>query len=331
MARNRSDLLQQPADRVLGNATGAAEDGPQSLSNRALRGEQVESGRHFFRSDDGERFPVSVAVRPVRDSSGRLSGALLAIKDLSEVDHLQRELEHSERHVAVGEMTAGLVHDFSNLLSTISEGLLALESGHSSEHDRVVLDIIHKELQRGGETLENVRRYLAGKQRQSSRVDVRQLLEEVLELTHPVLKTHAAITVVRELQACGQVDASPDELRRAFTNLVLNALEAMPRKGVLTVTCRQIPGRVIVSVRDTGAGIPLEAQKRIFSAYFTTKPKGTGLGLVGARRAVEAQGGDIRFESTPGHGTTFFVTLPTSAAQQQAEDGHGAELQHKVS
>jgi len=335
MARDRSDLLEESVDQVLGDATGAREGGPQSLSNRALRGEQVESGRQFFRSNDGERFPVSVAVRPVHDSAGKLSGALLAIKDLTEVDQLQRELEHSERHVAVGEMAAGLVHDFNNVFSTISECLVVLESSCNSEHDRMVLDIMRKELHRGSETLENVRRYLAGRQRQSSRVNIRGLLEEVLELTSPILMTHSAITVIRDLQACGEVDASPDELRRAFTNLVLNALEAMPRKGSLTVACRQFPGQVVVSVHDTGAGIPLAVQKRIFSAYFTTKPNGTGLGLVGARRAIEAHGGNIRFESAPGQGTTFFVTLPTIATQQQQRQhqpsAHGEPAQRKVS
>lgn len=73
----------------------------------------------------------------------------------------------------------------------------------------------------------------------------------------------------------------------------------------------------MVSVSDTGAGIPLEAQNMIFSPYFTTKAKGTGLGLSGARKAIDAQGGDIRFESSPGNGTTFFVTLPLAIDQEQ--------------
>lgn len=331
MARSRNELLEANADRVLDDASGAVEDGPQSLAKRALRGEPVESGRQFSRPGNGERFPVSVAIHPVCDSSGQLAGALLVIKDLTEVNHLQRELEQSERHLAVGEMTAGLVHDFSNVLGTMSAALRVLDAGQSSEHDRAVLQILRNAVQSGSQTLDNVRQYLSGKKRQAVRVELRQLLEEVLDLTNPVLNNHNGISVVRDMQGCAAVEANQDELRRAFTNLVLNALEAMPRKGTLTVACRQTPDCVVVSVRDTGMGIPAEQQKRIFSAYFTTKAKGTGLGLAGARRAVEAHGGNIRFESVPGQGTTFFVTLPRIAAEEPEVLGQTPAARHKVS
>jgi signal transduction histidine kinase len=213
-------------------------------------------------------------------------------------------------------MTAGLVHDFSNVLSTISEAVVILdEAPGSTEHDRVVLGIIRNAVRSGGETLGNIRKYLAGK-RERGRIEIRRLLEEVLELTNPLLlHKHAGVSVVREMDDCSEVQANQDELRRAFTNLVLNALEAMPQKGTLTIGCRQAQGRVLVTVRDTGTGMAPEVQKKIFSAYFTTKSKGTGLGLAGAQRAIEAQGGQIRFESAPGRGTTFYVTLPALGAQ----------------
>jgi signal transduction histidine kinase len=125
------------------------------------------------------------------------------------------------------------------------------------------------------------------------------------------------VKIVREIQDCGQSMASAAELRRAFTNLVLNSLDAMPQGGTLTISCSQVSGQVVISLRDTGVGIPSEQQKNIFSPYYTTKAKGTGLGLAGARRAIEAQGGEIRFESAPAKGTTFYVTLPV--ADQHAE------------
>lgn len=331
MARSRNELLEANADRVLGDVTVAPEQGQQSLAERALRGERVESGGQFSRPENGERFPVWIAIRPVCDSSGQLAGALLAIKDLTEVDHLHRELEHSERHLAVGEMTAGLVHDFSNVLCTISNAVRVLEAGRSSEHDRAVLEIVRNAVQGGSQTLDTIRRFLSGKKRQASRVEIRQLLEQVLELTNPILDNHTSITVVRDIHGCAEVVANQDELRRAFTNLVLNALDAMPVKGTLTIACRQTHDRVIVSVRDTGMGIPPEAQKRIFSAYFTTKAKGTGLGLAGARRAIEAHGGNIRFESVPGRGTTFYVTLPRIVAEQRQTVAPAPLLHRKAS
>ena len=114
-----------------------------------------------------------------------------------------------------------------------------------------------------------------------------------------------------------EVYANAPELRRVFTNLILNALDAMPRGGTLSVRCTRSEFHITVSVQDTGVGIPAERQKLIFSPYFTTKQEGTGLGLVGARRAIQAQSGDIGFESEPGLGTTFYVVLPAANAEQQ--------------
>jgi signal transduction histidine kinase len=102
-----------------------------------------------------------------------------------------------------------------------------------------------------------------------------------------------------------------------LTNLVLNALDAMPEGGTLTVACSPNNGQVLVSLRDTGVGISPEAHNKIFSAYYTTKAKGTGLGLAGARRAIQAQGGGIRFESAVGEGTTFYVTLPLANEEEK--------------
>jgi len=326
IARPRGELVGAAAERLLGTWVGTQPGGQPSALTRALGGEWVHGGRQQFRTAGGNSFPVTVGICPVRDTCGKVAGALLNIKDVTEVAQLQGELEKGERHLAVGEMTAGLVHDFNNVLSTISEAVSVLETDHkTSEREQTVLGIINHSVRQGAETVSNIRKYLTGKRAQSAPVDVRQLLDEVLEFTNPVLNTHKGLTVVRDTQPCADVQANPDELRRAFTNLVMNAVEAMPERGTLTVSCRQAPGRVQVSVRDTGTGIPPEIQKRIFSAYFTTKAKGTGLGLAGARRAIEAQGGDIRFESSPGRGTTFFVTLPSSAGGQAGSNGTAAE------
>jgi signal transduction histidine kinase len=150
-----------------------------------------------------------------------------------------------------------------------------------------------------------------------TRVDMRRLLEEVLQMAQPALGMHPEIKVRQEIRDTCEVYASPPELRRVFTNLVLNALDAMPQGGELTILCFRDEGRAIVSVEDTGAGIPLESQKMIFSPYFTTKARGTGLGLSGAHKAIRAQGGDIRFESSLGKGTRFFVSLPVANSQER--------------
>lgn len=283
------------------------------LIYRAALGEVIRTEQAVFHCVDGDTIRVTLSAMPVRDRAGRVGGVLLLVQDVTELTALQRHSESNERHVAVGQMTAGLVHDFNNVLNTINDAVTVLENDRQrSERDRTLLNIIGNAVHYGAETIRNTREYLIGSKEKPSLLNVRALLDEVLELIHPVLKMHASVSVIRETHDCGQVMASADELRRAFTNLVLNAVDAMPRGGTLTVTCSQADRRVLISLRDTGIGIPLEEQRKIFSPYYTTKASGTGLGLAGARRAVRAQGGEIRFESVPGTGTTFYISLPTA-------------------
>ncbi len=323
-------LLGQPRTRLLGRDVGpllhgkleSAEDF-EVLVPRVLEGEVIRSGQMIFHCLNGDTMRVTLSARSVCDQAGQVAGVLLMMQDVTELAALQRHSDSNERHVAVGQMTAGLVHDFNNVLNTINEAVVVLENDRQrSDRDRTVLSIIGNAVHYGAETIRNTRDYLVGGREKPSLVNVRALLEEVLELTNPILETHTKVNVVRETQECGQVKANPDELRRAFTNLVLNALDAMPQGGTLTVHCNRVNRDVLISLRDTGVGISVEEQKKIFSPYYTTKAKGTGLGLAGARRAIKAQGGEIRFESAPAAGTIFYVTLP--AAPDAAEQAPSA-------
>jgi PAS domain S-box-containing protein len=310
--RERHELVGCEAAEVLGHHLESLET-IQSLIHRAWDSDAVHTGQSIFRCPDGDNLKIAVTASPVRDKSNRVSAALLTMQDVTELAALQKQSDRNERHVAVGQMTAGLVHDFNNVLSTIAEAVTVLQMTEKrSQRDSTILGIIGNAVHYGTETIRHTREYLVGAREKPALLDVRQLLEEVLELTHPALKTHTNIMVLRETQDCGQVFAIVDELRRAFTNLVLNALEAMPQGGTLTVGCAREGGRVVVRFRDTGVGIPANEQKKIFKPYFTTKAKGTGLGLAGARRAIQAQGGEIRFESSPSVGTIFIVSLPVA-------------------
>jgi PAS domain S-box-containing protein len=315
--QNRGELLGTDVESWLRRRLESEED-IRLLLSRALQGEPVRSGHLIFRCASGDTMRVMVSVNPVCDRAGKFSGVLLTLQDVTELSALQRSSDANERQVAVGQMTAGLVHDFNNVLNTINDAVAVLELDRQrSGHDQTVLGIIGNAVHYGAETIRNTRKYLSGSKEKPSRVDVRKLIEEVLEFTNPVLQTHSGVTVVRETQDCGFVNASADELRRALTNLVLNALDAMPEGGTLTVACSPNNGQVLVSLRDTGVGISPEAHNKIFSAYYTTKAKGTGLGLAGARRAIQAQGGGIRFESAVGEGTTFYVTLPLANEEEK--------------
>jgi two-component system sensor histidine kinase HydH len=252
----------------------------------------------------------------MHDLQGHIIGAMLVLQDITELSKLQRQVASSERHFAVGQMTAGLAHDFNNVLNSISEAVYVLDmKKERSEHDRTMLHVIDTAVRRGSEIVSNIREYLRGNRQIRERLDTSQVLVEALQLAQPLLESRSDIKLVREFGVAAPVEAVPAELRRVFTNLILNAVEAMPQGGTLSLRCGTNGNWIAASISDTGPGIPADKQKMIFSPYFTTKPKGTGLGLAGARRAINSLGGEIRFESSPGRGTTFYVLLPPAKSQ----------------
>jgi signal transduction histidine kinase len=177
--------------------------------------------------------------------------------------------------------------------------------------------MIQNAVKRGSEIVGNVRQFLTGNLSSSDFVDVNTLLEEAIELTRPMWQ-RSRTSLVRQFQPVPRVQANAAELRRVFTNLIINAIEAMKQGGTLIVGCEYQNGNVCGFVADTGAGIPPEKFDKIFVPYFTTKEKGTGLGLSSALRAVRAQRGDINFSSKVGEGSRFVVELPAVESGKRA-------------
>jgi polar amino acid transport system substrate-binding protein len=320
--QGRDELLGANAGALFSRVTSADINiNPEPIVSRTLAGEFVRHERRILASAaTGRPVEVRISGTPMYYPSNQVLGALIAIEDVTELSDLQHQVASSERHFAVGQMTAGLAHDFNNVLGMISQAVYVLETvPNRSESDHTMLSIIDNAVHRGAEIVNNIREYLRGSSEIRSRVDMRHLLEEVLQLAQPILEMHPDIAVKHQIDDACEVYASPAELRRVFTNLVLNALDAMPQGGALTILCARSQGRMLVSVGDTGPGIPPESQSKIFSPYFTTKPKGTGLGLSGAHKAIEEQGGDIRFETSPGEGTTFFISLPLANGHKKPD------------
>ena len=158
---------------------------------------------------------------------------------------------------------------------------------------------------------------------QFQRVDVNQLVQNVVRLHEPQLKNSAKpIEVALDTDtSAGTIDADPDLLHRVLANLVLNAMDAMPDGGKLTVSTRAADDRTIIEVSDTGVGLTPEESERLFTPYYTTKQHGTGLGLAIAQSVIADHHGTITVVSAPGRGTTFHIDLPV----RQPETAHVTE------
>ncbi|HZR33424.1 MAG TPA: ATP-binding protein [Terriglobales bacterium] len=294
---------------------------PMALSDlavtRALAGESVQNEARVFSSRaDGSPMNALVSANPMRDAEGATIGALLVVRDVTEITQLQRQVADAERHTAIGQMASGIAHDFNNVLNTITQAAALLQSQpNQSDDQRFYVGMIENAARRGAEIIKRVREYVRGASGESAQVDVRQMLQDALDLTRPMWRGVNGLTVTTEFKPVPPVRANAADLRRVFTNLIVNAIQAMPRGGRLTARCEERSGMVIASVQDTGEGILPEQQKKIFLPYFTTKQTGTGLGLSTAQKILLASGGDISFTSEIGSGTTFTVQLPAFEKQ----------------
>ncbi|MFB3815903.1 MAG: nitrogen regulation protein NR(II) [Terriglobales bacterium] len=286
---------------------------------RALRGETVRGEpRTLLRPQDRAPIHAVISTSAMRSPDGRIIGALLVLRDVTEVVQLQRRIADTERHLAIGQMASGIAHDFNNVLNTITQAvaLLLMNPERTFAERRVYLEMIDRAARTGAEIIKRVREYIRGGTGEQGPVSVPDMLRQALDLTEPMWRKRPDIKVVVNVKPVPMVRANGPDLQRVFANLIINALQAMPEGGTLTVECDQRDGRVYARVSDTGVGISPEQQAKIFLPYFTTKPQGTGLGLSTAQRTVLAQGGNILFVSEPGKGTTFTVELPAMGTRE---------------
>jgi two-component system cell cycle sensor histidine kinase/response regulator CckA len=295
-----------------------------SLVRRALADATIRQTRRVYHDRNGRELEALVSASPVKNATtGAIIGAILMIRDITELAQLQRRLADTQRHNAIGQMAAGIAHDFNNVLDTINQAVLLLEMNASKpdEERRIYSDLIKRAVQRGAEISAHFREYLLTGTGERSDVDLRALLDDAVEMTRPMWQLDHKVQVRTHFGPVPSVSANPADMRRVFTNLIINALEAMPDGGLLMIGCESAEDMVRVTIEDTGHGIPPEQQKNMFMPYFTTKKSGTGLGLSGAQKIVTSIGGNIRYRTRPGKGTCFTIELPRSSSRARNSPG----------
>jgi two-component system cell cycle sensor histidine kinase/response regulator CckA len=295
---------------------------------RALAGEPIQPQYVQITLPDGRSKWLHAAGHEF--SVLGLAGVLVIITDETEEVELLRAAEQYHRVEAVGLLAGRLAHDFNNMLSVASENLaLALSDDGVPERTRTRLQQTALALEKGATLSRRLMQYSRARKLQIQRVNVNQVIRTALELVQPLLGN--AIRLKTDLQPdLPALEADPGELEQVLVNLFMNALDAMPHGGELELRTElacpattpgdnsETPGQyVLISVADTGTGIPKDLHARIFEPSFTTKTgKGAGLGLSSAHGIVQQHGGHITVQSTPGAGAKFNIYLPVATPLQ---------------
>jgi signal transduction histidine kinase len=275
---------------------------------------------------------VEISVDHIEHGSGGRIGTLLTLHDAGSAMKLEKELEVSRRLAAVGRLTSGVGHEVKNPINAmvvhleLLKGKLAADANSNGALRHV--DIIAGEMQRLDRVVQTLADFTRPLELHLSDVNLDRLARDVLELTGAEM-AEQGVRWVCDAEPV-QVRADDELLRQALLNLVLNGMQAMPEGGLLKVLVRREGDFAVLSVEDEGSGIAPELMPRIFELYFTTKPKGSGIGLAMTYRIVQMHGGamEVRSEASPEAktGAVFTMRLPavfsrSMEARRRVADG----------
>ena len=303
-------IFNRAANAVLGYTAGEALGQDfRDLFGRAFQLPPGTGGRQL-RAKSGRSVPVAERDSPISDPRDQRIGDVKVFQDLSELEALRRQLRQVDRLAAVGEMAATVAHEIRNPLGGIRgfAALLARDIPADDPRARLVEKIL------------------------TGTANLDKVVNELLEYTRPVdlrlRPTSCArlieaaegfvelegrpVTIVNDVDPGLNVLADADKMRQVFLNILINAIQSIEGDGEVRVAATPEDNSVTVTITDTGCGMTDAQREQVFSPFFTTKEKGTGLGLAVAAKIVEGHGGDIKATSTPGEGSAFLVQIPRS-------------------
>ena len=273
-----------------------------------------------LRDASGQQRRWEATLSPVLDDAGELHLVVEVWRDITDRTQLEAQLTHSERLASLGLLAAGVAHELNNPLASVLAGVESLQRlvdrvglpAEEAEEANEILRVLEQGTQRCSETTDKL--LLLGQQHSSRPVwvDLTRAAHDTLALLRFATRKQGIVVQPELTEGLAAVWGREGSLRGALMNLCLNAVQAMPSGGRLTVRTRRAGETVVFEVEDDGPGVSPEHLQRIWDPFFTTKPvgQGTGLGLSITRRIVTDHGGEIRVASAPGRGACLTATLP---------------------
>ncbi len=320
------------ADEVLGQPVTLLlpPDRPNEVAHiheKLKRGERIEHFETVRVRKDGTRLDVSLTISPILDESGTPIGTLAIARDISARKQLEAQYLHIQKLDSLGRLASAVAHDFNNLLAAIvgnaELGIEAIIAGNSARHE---LEEIRKIARRAA----NLTRQLLAFARQQAldlqELNINDLIRDMESMLRQLIGPQIDLSMSLAAE-CGRIKAYPGHIEQLLVNLLVNARDALPDGGTLTIATATVPGApmmdgrgadmrpgqfVRIIVADTGSGMTEEVKRHLFEPFFTTKApgKGVGLGLATCFGIVKQHGGSIWIDSAPGQGTTVTIYFP---------------------
>jgi PAS domain S-box-containing protein len=285
----------------------------------------IRDARHIYKfsasSEDGRPLTLNISLAPFEPAPGVVAGALIVLENVTERAQLEQQLMQREKLSSIGLLAAGVAHEVNTPLAGISSYTqMLLQQVEDQDPKRRLLEKIHTQTVRASGIVNNLLNFSRSGDSEYREVELNLVLEDTLQLLEPQLRD-GRLEIARHYgESLPTAFGSASKLQQVFMNMVLNARDAMPMGGRLTITTRLVDTSLVVDFRDTGIGIAPEHIARIYDPFFTTKDvgQGTGLGLALSYSIIQEHSGRIFVESRPNEGTHFIIKLPTSYSRQIA-------------
>jgi PAS domain S-box-containing protein len=286
----------------------------EKVYREVVEGRTAVRDRDFNVDRAGRILRLRVDGHTLKDTEGTALGCVIHLRDVTERMLMEERMHRMERFLNLATLASGLHHEIKNPLTALSIHIQLLEeglaNGQAVESVDELVGVLKTEVCRLNGVLESFRSFANLQRLALQPTDALAVVENAIRLIRPqAAEQRIQITLLHPEKELPLVPLDPEKLEQAILNLVINALEAMPEGGNLTISAAVLDGELHVSVKDSGPGISPEVQKNLFRPYFSTKSKGSGMGLALSEKLISQHGGRIDYR-TSSAGTTFDITVP---------------------
>lgn len=297
----------------------------QVLNQRQTRAGFTMEG--IFLNHQNDALELEIQRTPLRTRENEVYGTLFLVEDIHEKKRFNEKIMQQEKLASIGLLAAGVAHEINTPLTGIaSYSQILMAEPNLDAEQRELLDLIQGQSKRAARIVNELLNFSRKGDGPRVLVDLTVVLEQTLRFLGHQMQKHRMVVQVGEPEQRPLIIGYDNQIQQVFVNLIVNAMDAMPDGGTMTINFRQVKGAVVIMFKDSGVGMDEETRLSIFDPFFTTKEvgKGTGLGLAVVFNILQGHGASIEVESKPGEGATFILSFPRAPQDQDLKESVGA-------